>query len=60
MREIKEMWFGGYGLVPFGPFAYEPNTCMLPSGQRTLAAPQAHGGGLAPKISTPKQFLCFG
>ena len=33
---------------------HEPSPCVLPSGQGTLVAPQAHGGGLVSKISTPK------
>ena len=39
---------------------HELRPSELPSGQGTLVVPQAHGGGLVPKISTPKQFLCFG
>jgi len=39
---------------------HEPNAYVLPSGQGTLVAHQAHGGGLVPKISTPKEFLCSG
>ena len=38
---------------------HEPNACVLPSGQGTLVASQAHGG-LVPKISIPKEFLCSG
>ena len=38
-------------------FLHEPNPCMLPSGQGTLVAPQAHGEGLVPKISTSNEFL---
>ena len=37
---------------------HEPSPCVLPSGQGTLVAPQAHGRGLISKISTPKQILC--
>ena len=33
---------------------HEPSPCMLPSGQGTLVAPQAHGIGFVSKISTPK------
>lgn len=33
---------------------HEPSPCVLPSRQGTLVAPQAHGGGLVSKISTPK------
>ena len=32
----------------------EPSPCVLPSGQGTLVAHQAHGIGLVSKISTPK------
>ena len=39
---------------------HEPNPCVLSSGQGTLVAPQAHGGGLVPKISTSKEFLYSG
>ena len=46
------------GLEGMGRFLsdllHEPNPCVLPSGQGTLVAPQAHGGGLVSKISTPK------
>ena len=52
------------GLEGMGRFLsdllHEPNPCVLPSGQGTLVAPQAHGGGLIPKISTSKELLCFG
>jgi len=57
LEEIEEVWFGGYGLVSFGPFAWA-SPCVLPSGQGTLVAPQAHGEGLVSKISTSKQLLC--
>ena len=39
---------------------HELSPCILLSGQGTLVAPQAHGGGLISKIFTPKQLLCFG
>ena len=52
------------GLEGMGQFLsdllHEPNPCVLPSGQGTLVAPQAHGGGLVSKISTLKQLLCSG
>ena len=52
------------GLEGMGRFLldllHELGPCVLPSGQGTLVEPQAHGGGLVSKISTPKQFLCFG
>ena len=41
-------------------FLHEPRPCVLPSGQETLIASQAHEGGLVSKISTLKQFLCSG
>ena len=39
---------------------HEPSPCVLTNGQETLVAPQAHGGGLVPKISTLKEFSCSG
>ena len=52
-----------YDLEGIGRFVsdllHELSPCMLPSGQGTLVAPQAHGGGLVSKISTPKQLLCL-
>ena len=49
------------GLEGIGQFLsdllHEPNTCVLPSGQGTLVALQAHGGGLVLEISTPKELL---
>ena len=54
LAKIEKVWFRGYGSVSFGPFAWA-SPCMLPSGQGTLVAPQAHGGGLVSKISTSKQ-----
>ena len=42
----------------FSNLLHEPNLCVLPSGQGTQVAPQAHGEDLVSKISTPKQFLC--
>ena len=46
------------GLEGMGRFLsdllYEPSPCVLPSGQGTLVAPQAHGISLVSKISTPK------
>ena len=38
----------------FWTFCMSLYPCVLPSGQGTLVAPQAHGGGLVSKISTPK------
>ena len=35
-----------------------PNLGVLPSGQGTLVVSQAHGRGLIPEISTPKELLC--
>ena len=37
---------------------HEPSPCVLSSGQGTLVAPQAHGGGLVSKISISKELLC--
>ena len=37
---------------------HEPSPCMLPSGQGTLVAPQAHREGFEPKISTLKELSC--
>jgi len=52
------------GLENMGRFLlnllHEPSPCVLPSRQRILVAPQAHGGGLVPKISTLKEFLFSG
>ena len=52
------------GLEGMGRFLsdilHEPSPYVLPSVQGTLVAPQAHGGGIVSKISTPKQLLCFG
>ena len=52
------------GLEGMGRFLlnllHEPNPCMLPSGQGTLVAPQAHGGGLVSKIFTPNNFYALG
>ena len=42
----------------FSNLLHEPNPCVLPSGQRTLVAPQAYGESLVPEISTPKGLLC--
>ena len=54
---------GKCGLKGIGQFfsdlLHEPSPCVLPSGRKTLVAPQAHRGGLVPKILTPKQLLCF-
>ena len=37
---------------------HEPRPSVLPRGQGTLVAPQTHGGGLVPKISTSKELPC--
>ena len=46
------------GLEGMGQFLsdllHKPRLCMLPSGQGILVAPQAHRGGLVPKLFTPK------
>lgn len=39
-------------------FLHKPNSCMLQSGLGMLVAPQGHGGGLVPEISTPDKVLC--
>ena len=38
---------------------HEPNPCVIPSGQGTLVAPQAHGGGIVPEISTQNNFYAL-
>ena len=52
------------GLEGLGRFLsdllHEPSPCVLPSGQGTLVAPQAHGGGLVSKIFTSKELSCSG
>ena len=49
-----------HGLEDIGRFLsnllHEPSTCVLPSGQGTLIAYQAHGGGLVPKIPPQNSF----
>ena len=59
MAEIEEVWFRGYGSVSFRTFT-SASPCMLPSGQGTLVAPQAHGESPIPKISISKELSCFG
>ena len=59
LGEIEDVWFEGMGRFLLD-LLHELGPCVLPSGQGTLVEPQAHGGGLISKISTPKQFLCFG
>ena len=53
-----------YSMVGIGRFLshllHESNTSVLPSGQGTPIAPQAHDGALVPKIFIPEQFLCSG
>ena len=47
---LKDMgWF-------LSDLLHEPNTCVLPSGQGTLVAPQAHGRDLVPEISAQNNF----
>ena len=55
IEEIEEVWFGVYGLISFGFFS-RASLCMLSSGQGTLVAPQAHGGGHVPKFTPQKSF----
>ena len=57
--KLRKCGLEGMGQFPLG-LLYEPNTCVLPSGQGTLVAPQAHGGSLVPKIFIPKELLYFG
>ena len=57
--EIEKVWVGGYGSVLLD-ILHEPSPCVLPSEQGTLVAPLAHGGSLVLKISTLKEFLCYG
>ena len=51
-----------YSLEDMGQFLsnnlHEPRPSVLPRGQGTLVAPQTHGGGLVPKISTSKELPC--
>ena len=51
IEEIEEVWFEGYESISFEPFAWAQPMHAI-SGQRTLVTPQAHAGGLVPKIST--------
>ena len=59
MGKLRKCGLEGMGWF-FSNILHEPNLCVLPSGQGTLVAPQAHGKDLVSKISTPKQFLCSG
>ena len=44
----------------FSNLLQEPRPSMLPSGQGTLVAPQAHGRSFVPEIFTLKEFLYSG
>ena len=57
MEKLRKCGLEGMGWF-FSDLLHEPNLCVLPSGQGTLVAPQAHRGGLVPKISTSKELLC--
>ena len=59
--EIEEVWFGGYVLVFFGPFAWAQSmraTKWVRDG--TLVTPQAYGGDFVSKISTQNNFYTLG
>ena len=58
MGKLRKCGLEGMGRF-LSDLLYDPSPCVLPSGQGTLEVPQAHGGGLVSKISTPKQLLCF-
>ena len=57
MGKLRKCGLEGMGWF-LSDLLHEPNPCMQPSGQGTLVVPQAHGGGLVPKISTSKELLC--
>ena len=56
MRKLRKCGLEGIGRF-LSDLLNKPNPCVLPSGQGTLEAPQAHRGGLVSKISIPKQLL---
>ena len=56
LEKLRKCDLEGMGRF-FLDLLHELNTCMLSYGQRTLVAPQAHGRGLVPEISIPKQLL---
>ena len=59
LGKLRKCGLEGMGWFLSG-ILHELSSCVLPSGQRTLVAPHAHGGGLVYKMSTPKQLLCSG
>ena len=59
IRKLRKCGLEGMGRFSSNPL-HELSPCVLPSGQGTLVASQAHGGGLVSKISTPKQLLFSG
>ena len=59
MGKLRKCGLEGMGRL-LSDLLHERNPCVLPSGQGTLVASQAHGGGLVPKISTSKELLCSG
>ena len=59
MGKLRKCGLEGMGRF-LSDILHEPSPYVLPSVQGTLVAPQAHGGGIVSKISTPKQLLCFG
>ena len=59
MGKLRKCGLEGMGWF-FSDLLREPNLCVLPSGQGALVAPQTHGGGLVPKISTSKELYALG
>ena len=51
MGKLRKCGLEGMGWF-LSDLLHKPSPCMLPSGQGTLVAPQAHGEGLVSKIST--------
>ena len=54
-EKLKKCGFEGMSQF-LSDFLHEPNPCVLSSGQRTLVAPKAHGGGLVHKSPSQKNF----
>ena len=59
LEKLRKCGLKGMGWF-LSDLSHEPNTSVLPSGQGTLLASQAHERGLVPKIFTPKVLLCSG
>ena len=57
---VWRVWVSSFRTFCMSPAYACYSSCELPSGQGTLVAPLAHGGGLVPKISTLKELLCSG